>query len=267
MIGYHGLAIKAGVMKKLLFLMAWVTILTGCVSSFIATKSTRPFQCESNLESTLAAKCIQDNANNRSDGDYNALPVEEGSRPNVLQVHVRSSKTECAAIFEIEPIVNGSLVTGWISDDYIGTRERSQNIYVEGCCVPSSPYNDTVKLIKELLSGSSSAVRKESYSYIRFSECILDYKVSGTYPIGTPYEIKFSDIDFTSLNYQGSKVGKDYSDYIVLNFNNPANYKTFSDELTVHTIVMDAASNEQAQALFKAFLHLGEICGVGKSTL
>ena len=254
-------------MKKLLFLMACVTILTGCASSFVATKSTTPFQCESYLESTLAAKCIQDNANNRSEGDFHALPIEEGSRPNVLQVDVSSSQTESAAIFEIEPAINGSLVTGWISDNYIGTRERSMSRYTEGCCVPSSPYNDTVKLIKELLSGSSSDVRKESYSYIRFSECILDYKVSGTYPIGTRYDIKFSDIDFTSLNYQGSKVGADYSNFIVLNFNNPINYKTFSKELTVHTVVMDAAGYEQAQALFKAFLQLGEICGVVKSPM
>jgi hypothetical protein len=252
-------------MKKLLFLIACVSILTGCASSYFATKSTTPFQCESSLESTLAANCIRENANNRSEGDFHAFPIEKGSRPNVIQVNVRSSQTECAAIFEIEPTISGSLVTGWISDNYLGTRERSKNIYTEGCCVPSSPYNDTVKMIKELLPVISSNIRKENYSFIKFNKCTLSYNVTGTYPIGTPYDINYSNIDFSSLNYQGSKVGGDSSYFIMLDFNNPVNYKTYSNEQKVHVILIDAANYELAQTLFKAFSHLGELCGAGKS--
>jgi len=254
-------------MKKQLFLLVWATVLTGCAPSFSVTKRTTPLQCESNLESTLAASCIRENANNRSAGDFHAFPTEEGSRPNVLQVRVRSSHTESAAIFEIEPTICGSLVTGWISDNYIGARESSMDTYTEGCCVSSSPYNNTVKLIKELLPGISSNVRKEVYSFVRFDKCLLDYNVSGTYPVGTPYDINYSNIDFSSLNFQGSKIGVDSSYFIILDFNNPFNYKTVSSERTVRTVVIDAASYEQAQTLFKAFLRLGELCGAGKSPL
>jgi len=254
-------------MQKLISLIACVTMLTGCASSYISTKSTTPFQCESKLESTLAANCVRDNANNRSAGGFNAFPIEGGSLPNVLQVHVRSSQTEYAAIFEIEPKISGSLVTGWISDNNIGPPEKSMNIYTQGCCVSSSPYDDTVKLIKELLPVISSNVRKESYSFVRFNKCILNYDVSGTYPVGTPYDIKYSNIDFSSLNYQGSKVGADSSYFILLNFNNPINYKTDSYEHKVNTILIDAVNNELAQKLFKTFLHFGELCGADKKSI
>jgi hypothetical protein len=116
-------------------------------------------------------------------------------------------------------------------------------------------------LIKELLPVISSNVRKEVYSFVRFNKCVLDYNVSGTYPVGTPYDINYSNIDFSSLNFQGSKVGVDSSYFIVLDFNNPFHYKTVSYERTVRTVVIDAASYELAQTLFKAFLHLGELCG------
>jgi len=130
-----------------------------------------------------------------------------------------------------------------------------------GYCDNGLSYNDTVDLIKKSLPGISSEVRKESYGYIRFDNCILDYNVSGTYPVGTLYNIAYSNIDFSSLNYQVSKVGVDSSHFIILNFNEPFNYKTESDERTVHTVVIDAASYEQAQTVFKAFFHLGELCG------
>jgi hypothetical protein len=136
-----------------------------------------------------------------------------------------------------------------------------------GYCDSGLTYYDTVNLIKKLLPDISSDARKESYGYITFSDCTLDYNVSGTFPTGALYNIKYSNIDFSSLNYQVSKVGFDNSHFIILNFNNSFNYRMASDELTVRTVVIDAASNEQAQTLFTAFLHLGELCGAGKSTL
>jgi hypothetical protein len=140
-------------------------------------------------------------------------------------------------------------------------------ITATGYCDSGLPYNDTVNLIKNLLPGVSSDVRKESYGYIRFNKCILDYNVSGFYPVGTPYTITFSNIDFSSLNYQGSKTGVDSSHFIKLIFNTPVNYKTDSIEQTVSAVVIDAASNEQAQTLFKAFLRLGELCGAKTSQM
>jgi len=134
-----------------------------------------------------------------------------------------------------------------------------------GSCDSGLPYNETVDLIKKLLPGISSEVRKESYGSIRFDKCILDYTVSGTFPVGTPYTISYRNIDFSRLNYHVSKTGVDSSHYIILNFNELFNYKTESDERTVSTVVIDAASYEQAQTAFKAFLHLGELCGAGKN--
>jgi hypothetical protein len=134
-----------------------------------------------------------------------------------------------------------------------------------GHCSSERTYTATVEFIKDLLPGISSDVRNESYGYIRFNKCTLDYTVSGTYPVGTPYNIAFSNIDFSTLDYRTSKTGADSSHYIILNFTRPFGQKHYSDERTVSTVVIDAASHEQAQTLFKAFLHLGELCGAGKS--
>ncbi|HEY5975537.1 MAG TPA: hypothetical protein VIU41_12410 [Geobacteraceae bacterium] len=136
-----------------------------------------------------------------------------------------------------------------------------------GYCDSGLQYGETVAFIKNALPGISSDVRKESYGYIRFNECNLDYNVAGNYPVGTSYDISFKQIDFSSLNYQKSKVGVDSSYFIILNFNKSFISRIYSNERTVSTVVIDAASNEQAQTLFKAFLHLGELCGAGKSPL
>ena len=101
-----------------------------------------------------------------------------------------------------------------------------------GYCDSGLSYNDTVSLIMKILPDISSDVRKESYGYIKFNGCILDYNVMGTFPSGTPYNIKYNNVDFSSLNYEVSKVGDAYksqSNFIILNFNNNINYKTASD--------------------------------------
>lgn len=139
-----------------------------------------------------------------------------------------------------------------------------------GYCDNGLSYNDTVNSIKKLLPDISSDVRKESYGYINFNQCILDYNVRGTFPAGTPYNIKYSNIDFSSFNHEASKVGdasNDNSNFIILNFNNSISYKTASEAFPVHSIVIDAATYEQAQTIYKLFEHLGDLCGSEKSLL
>ena len=134
-------------------------------------------------------------------------------------------------------------------------------------CDNELSYEDTINLIKETMANSTSAYRKESYGYIRFDKCSLDYNVMGTYPVGDLYDIKFSNIDFTSLNYQASKAGHDYTPFIILNFNSSFKCKDEFNELTIHTLVVNVSSDEKAQVLYKAFLHMGQLCGAKKSPL
>lgn len=122
-------------------------------------------------------------------------------------------------------------------------------------------YDDTVDLITEKMYSSTSDARKESYGSIKFDKCRLDYNVSGTYPVGDLYNIKFSNIDFSSLNYQSSKAGHDYTSFIILNFDKPFQSRSNSKEITIRTTVVNVADDEDARTLFKAFLRLGELCG------
>jgi hypothetical protein len=132
-------------------------------------------------------------------------------------------------------------------------------------CDNEPSYDDTVNLIKETMAGSTSDYRKERYGYIKFDKCSLDYSVSGMYPVGDLYNMKFSNIDFSSLNYQESKTGHDYTAFIILNFKNYVQYKDDVKSLKIRTIVVNVFSDEKAHLLFKAFLHLGKLCGAPKS--
>lgn len=125
-------------------------------------------------------------------------------------------------------------------------------------------YDDTVKLIQETMANSTSDYRRETYGYININKCIMDYNVSGTYPVGDLYNIKFSNIDFSSLNYQVSKVGHDYTAFIILNFSKDLYSKNYNQDLTIRTVVVNVSTDEKAQLLFKAFLQLGELCGAPK---
>jgi hypothetical protein len=131
-------------------------------------------------------------------------------------------------------------------------------------CDNELSYDETVNLIKDTMANSTSDARKESYGYIRFNKCNLDYNVFGTYPVGDLYNIKSSNIDFSSLNYQLSKTGHDYTAFIILNFNNNIQSKDDFKDLTIRTVVINVSTDEKAQILFKAFLHLGELCGAPK---
>jgi hypothetical protein len=128
-------------------------------------------------------------------------------------------------------------------------------------CDAELSYEDAVDLVQETMANSTSDYRKESYGYIRFNKCILDYNVSGTYPVGDLYNIKFSNIDFSTLNYQASKVGHDYTAFIILNFNKSFQAQDQFKDLTIRSVVINVYDDEKAQILFKTFLHLGELCG------
>jgi len=122
-------------------------------------------------------------------------------------------------------------------------------------------YDKTVQLISKTMADNTSAARQESYGYIKIDGCKLEYQVSGAYPVGTLYDIKFSNIDFSSLNKQQSKVGRDYTDFILLNFENQAKYRLNGVDKSVQTVVINSSDAESAKILFQAFLHLGELCG------
>ena len=100
---------------------------------------------------------------------------------------------------------------------------------------------------------------------MRFDKCRMDYNVLGTYPVGDLYDLKFSGIDFTSFNPSLSKVGHDYTDFVVLNFTKPLKRTDRSEDMMIRTVVINAAPGEKAQLLLKAFQHLGELCGAPES--
>jgi len=122
-------------------------------------------------------------------------------------------------------------------------------------------YDDTVKLISTTMADHTSVARKESYASIKIDKCVLSYKVSGTFPVGTPYDIKFSDMDFAGLNYQQSNIGHDYTDFMVLNFRTQARYRIDAVDIPIQNVVINTSDGESAKQLFEAFLHLGELCG------
>jgi hypothetical protein len=131
-------------------------------------------------------------------------------------------------------------------------------------CESGPSYDDTVTLIKKTMASSTSDFRKESYTYIRFDKCVMNYNVLGTFPSGGLYDIKYRDIDFSGLNGQVSKTGRDYTSFVVLNFSKDLHAKDDSNDLTIHTVVVNVSDDDSAHILFKAFLHLGELCGANR---
>lgn len=126
-----------------------------------------------------------------------------------------------------------------------------------------SSYEDTVTLIKKTMVSSTSDYRQESYNYIKFDKCIMNYNVLGTFPSGGLYDIKYGGIDFSSLNYQVSKLGHDYTAFMILNFGKEIHAKDDTNDWKIHTVVVNVSDDHNAAILFKAFLHLGELCGAG----
>lgn len=127
-------------------------------------------------------------------------------------------------------------------------------------CDSSLSYSETVRLIKTTMMDSPSDYRKESYGAIIFDRCSLDYSVAGTYPVGDLYNIKFSNIDFSSLDPREAKTGNDYTPFIILGFENYFTSRDSDQELQLRNLVINLSSEKKAEVLFKAFLRLGEIC-------
>ncbi|QXE92956.1 hypothetical protein [Geomonas subterranea] len=125
---------------------------------------------------------------------------------------------------------------------------------------PSVDLKQTSDFIAATMMNSTSSARKESYQSVSFQGCRLDYTVSGTYPSGGLYTIRFRDLDFASLDAAGSKTGQDYTDYVVLRFQKPFSYQSLTDTLAVSTTVINVADREAAQSLLEASLRLAGQC-------
>ena len=121
-------------------------------------------------------------------------------------------------------------------------------------------YSATVKSMKELLPLVSSDLRRETYGNLDYCMCVMGYSVSGFYPNGTPYSKTVSGIDFASLNDQQSKTGSDKSGYVILSFDKPFMLVDGTESRASRVLVIDAASDWQAQRLFRTFLDLGKLC-------
>lgn len=121
-------------------------------------------------------------------------------------------------------------------------------------------YDETVALIRDTMSNNTSLYRQESYGYIHFNGCGLEYTVAGKYPVGTTYNIKYSNIDISSLNAQQSKISHDYTAFVVLNFDKYLDYNTGSNALKIRTIVLNASDDQATAKLLGAFLHLKDVC-------
>ena len=134
-------------------------------------------------------------------------------------------------------------------------------------CDSGRSYDATVEVIQKTMIGSDSGIRKESYGYIRFDKCIMEYNVRGTYPVGELYNLKFSNIDFSSLNPAGCKIGHDYTDFVILDFDTYLKRTDNSTDMMIRSIVINASPDEKTELLFKAFLHLGELCRAPKGPL
>lgn len=139
-------------------------------------------------------------------------------------------------------------------------------IVLNGClahCEQKLSYEETVDLIKKTMASSTSVERQESYGYIRLENCIMDYKVSGTYPVGDTYNINYSNLNFSGLNQQRSKAGHDYTSFIILNFDKQIEAKSNNEILKIHTVVVNVSDDVKAAILFKAFSDLGKLCRAG----
>jgi hypothetical protein len=131
-------------------------------------------------------------------------------------------------------------------------------------CDSELSYDETVNVITKTMIGSDSGIRKENYGYIRFDKCSMEYNVLGTYPVGELYNLKFSNIDFSSLNTAGCKTGNDYTDFVILDFNTPLTRTDNGKDMMIRSIVINASPDDQTKLLFKSFLHLGELCRAAK---
>lgn len=134
-----------------------------------------------------------------------------------------------------------------------------------GCCGlawgdTGRPTGDLASFITSTMTGNTSSFRKESYQSAAFEGCTLNYTVSGTYPAGGLYTIRFQGIDFSTLDVASSKIGQDYTDYVVLRFDKPFTYASETDRRYVSTTVINVDQRKVAQDLFDACLRFAAQC-------
>jgi hypothetical protein len=126
-----------------------------------------------------------------------------------------------------------------------------------------TPYESITSAIKDKMEGGTTEVRKESYDYIKFDQCFMEYRVNGTYPSGMPYSVRFSDMNFSVLNLNNLRASDDYAAFVLLNFKDPAHYDN-GKVLPVHTVVVLTSNYERAKELVDLFRLFGELCGAKK---
>lgn len=130
------------------------------------------------------------------------------------------------------------------------------------CHGAGTSYDSTIASLTTAMAESTSTYRKETYDYITFDKCILNYKVSGTHGSGATYTTKWTGIDFSTFNVKESKAGSDYAGFVMLNFGTPALYDNGNATVPAHTVVVVVSDRGQAEALFKLFKRLGDLCRV-----
>jgi hypothetical protein len=127
-------------------------------------------------------------------------------------------------------------------------------------CGDSRSYTETVNFIRTTMADYPSEYRKETYGPITFASCRLDYSVAGAYPVGDLYDIKFTGIDFSTLDPREAKTGNDYTPFIILSFKNHFTSRDGYQELKLRNLVINLSSEAKAAELYRAFLHLGALC-------
>lgn len=105
-------------------------VISGCASTVTDVKSTAPMMYKSNQNSRLAANCVVKNI----DDNYGKfMPfLQEGESQDNYMIRVRSGEAGNAALIEIKPIENGSLITTQISNHY-PLKKMLTSIFTKGC--------------------------------------------------------------------------------------------------------------------------------------
>ena len=99
-----------------LFLAFSLAAVAGCASTTVNVGGTTPIIVQSAQNGMLAAQCIMKNI----DEQYGTMDakLQSNSRPNMVEIRVRSAAAGVAAIVEIEPTEKGSTITTRISNHY-----------------------------------------------------------------------------------------------------------------------------------------------------
>jgi len=104
--------------------------IVGCSSTVLDVKNTEPMITKSQNTSKVATDCIIDNIDNKYGKFFPIL--QEGKEKGSYTIRVRSYDAGNAAIIEIVPSQNGSIITTRISNNFL-FKESLKNVFVGGC--------------------------------------------------------------------------------------------------------------------------------------